>query len=111
MTGFNCEWAVKGLDSLIQQTVMRNAIGDGYSTTSDRATRVNAGTQDKVGRRDVSETDLVGQSFSLDEAKCGKAQLRRVTPSDQVTLEHLAALSVLARWVDELTVERAGEPS
>lgn len=113
----------------------------------DAATKLNAETQNKVGRRDVSETDLFKQSFSLDEAKPGKARLRRLTPEDsdtyrsvqrgamafaegvfagirnplsheadqemseQVALEHLAALSVLARWVDESTVEHAGEPS
>lgn len=113
----------------------------------DAATKLNAETQNKVGRRDVSETDLFKQSFSLDGAKPDKARLRRLTPEDsdtyrsvqrgamafaegvfagirnplshevgqemseQVALEHLAALSVLARWVDESTVEHAGEPS
>lgn len=113
----------------------------------DAATKLNAEMQNKVGRRDVSETDLFKQSFSLDAAKSGKARLRRMTPEDsdtyrslqrgamafaegvfagirnplshevdqemseQVALEHLAALSVLARWVDESTVERSGGPS
>ncbi|MFB6575522.1 TIGR02391 family protein [Kocuria palustris] len=113
----------------------------------DAATKLNAGTQNRVGRRDVSGTDLFKQSVSLDEARPGKARLRRLTPEDsdtyrsvqrgamafaegvfagirnplsheanqelseQVALEHLVALSVLARWVDESTVEHAGEPS
>ncbi|MDR5700719.1 TIGR02391 family protein [Agromyces aerolatus] len=110
----------------------------------DAVTKLNAETQNKVGRRDVSETDLFKQSFSLDEAKPGKARLRRMPPEDrdtyrsvqrgamafaegvfagirnplsheadqelteQVALEYLAALSVLARWVDESVVEHAG---
>lgn len=111
----------------------------------DAVTKLNAETQNKVGRRDVSETDLFKQSFSNDDAKPGKARLRRMPPEDsdtyrsvqrgamyfaegvfagirnplshetdqeldeQVALEYLAALSVLARWVDESTVEHVGE--
>lgn len=111
----------------------------------DAVTKLNAETQSKVGRRDVSETNLFRQSFSSDAAEPGKARLRRTMPEDsdtyrsaqrgamafaegvfagirnplsheadqemteQVALEHLAALSVLARWVDESTVEHAGE--
>lgn len=103
--------------------------------------KLNAETQNKVGRRDVSETDLFKQSFSLDEPKVGKRRLRRMKDdgsdtyksvqrgamafaegvfagirnplsheaehelSEQEALEYLAALSVLARWVDRSTVE------
>lgn len=133
-------WIWSGARSLSQS---------GYYVQAVRvaAAKPNAETQNKVARRDVSETDLFKQSFSLDEAKPGKARLRRLSPehsdtyrsvqrgamafaegvfagirnplsheadqemSEQVTLEHLAALSVLARWVDESAVEHAGEPS
>lgn len=40
--------------------------------------KLNAETQNKVGRRDVSETDLFKQVFSLDEPKPDKARLRRM---------------------------------
>ncbi|MCJ1689078.1 TIGR02391 family protein [Rathayibacter sp. VKM Ac-2927] len=46
----------------------------------DAATRLNAGTHNKVERRDVSETNLFKQSFSLDEPKPGKPRLRRMSP-------------------------------
>ena len=104
---------------------------------------MNAETQNKIARRDVSETDLFKQAFSLDAAVPGKARLRRMSPEDsdtyrsaqrgamalaegifagirnplaheagmeldeQAALEYLAALSILARWVDDSTVERA----
>jgi hypothetical protein len=131
-------WVWSGARSLWQS-------GHYVQSVRDAATKLNAETQNKVGRRDVSETDLFKQSFSLDDAKPGKARLRRIKPEDsdtyrsvqrgamtfaegvfagirnplsheadqelseQVALEYLAALSVLARWVDESTVEHAGE--
>ena len=96
-----------------------------------------------MGRRDVSETDLFKQAFSMDGPKVGKPRLRRMHDdgsdtyksvqrgamslaegvfggirnplshevhqelSEQEGLEYLAALSVLARWVDESEVEGA----
>jgi hypothetical protein len=36
---------------------------------SQAAIRVNSETQAKVGRRDITETDLFNQVFSLDEPK------------------------------------------
>jgi hypothetical protein len=133
-------WIWSGARSLWQS-------GHFVQAVRDAATKLNAETQNKVGRRDVSETDLFKQSFSLDEAKPGKSRLRRMSPEDsdtyrslqrgamafaegvfagirnplshevdqelseQVALEYLAALSVLARWVDESTVEHAGGAS
>lgn len=99
------------------------------------ATLVNAETQTKVGRRDVSDTDLMNQIFSKNEPEPGKPRLRwpgdqtdiRVQsmnnglrgyasgvfqtvrnaathdPTDipeQEALEQLAALSILARWIE-----------
>ncbi|MGO1736789.1 MAG: TIGR02391 family protein [Leucobacter sp.] len=129
-------WVWSGARSLWQS-------GHFVQAVRDAVTKLNAETQNKVGRRDVSETRLFKESFSTDPAKPGKPRLRRLNPEDsdtyrsvqrgvmafaegvfagirnplshevdqemseQVALEHLAALSVLARWVDESTVEHA----
>ncbi len=121
--------------------------GHYHSAVEDAAKKVNAETQNKVGRRDLSETKLFQEAFTEKPAEAGKARLRRMTPdgSDtyksvqrgamalaegifagirnplsheadqeldgQVALEYLAALSVLARWVDESSVEHAGVTS
>ncbi|MWJ85022.1 restriction endonuclease [Clavibacter michiganensis subsp. michiganensis] len=133
-------WIWSGARSLWQS-------GHYVQAVRDAVTKLNAETQNKVGRRDVSETDLFKQSFSLDEAKPGKSRLRMMTPDDsdtyrsvqrgamslaegvfagirnplsheadqelseQVALEYLASLSVLARWVDESNVEQSGRTS
>lgn len=130
-------WIWSGARSLWQS-------GHFVQAVRDAVTKLNAETQNKVGRRDVSETDLFKQAFSLDEPKPGRSGLRRMSPEDsdtyrsvqrgamsfaervfagirnplshevdqelteQVALEYLAALSVLARWVDESLVEHAG---
>lgn len=129
-------WVWSGARSLWQSGHYREAVEGAIR-------KLNAETQNKVGRRDVSETDLFKQAFSLDHAKAGKARLRRMKDdgsdtyksvqrgamnlaegmfagirnplshevdqelSEQETLEYLAALSVLARWVDAATVARA----
>jgi hypothetical protein len=104
------------------------------------ALAVNARTQIKVERPDVSETDLFHQAFSLDAPKPGAARLRLMPNdggktyksvhrgvmafaegwfaavrnphshtvgqlTDDAALEQLAALSMLARWVDGASVE------
>ena len=127
-------WVWGGAASLWQSDHYRSAV-------EDAAKKVNAETQNKVGRRDLSETKLFQEVFSDKPAEPGKARLRRMAndgsdtyrsvqrgamalaegiyagirnpfnhedPRDideQVALEYLAALSVLARWVDESTVE------
>jgi len=119
--------------------------GHYHSAVEDAAKKVNAETQNKVGRRDLSETKLFQEAFTERAAETGKARLRRMAPDgsdtyksvqrgamalaegifagirnplsheadqeldEQVAIEYLAALSVLARWVDESTVERAGD--
>ncbi|MGC4105360.1 MAG: TIGR02391 family protein [Thermomicrobiales bacterium] len=103
--------------------------------------KLNAETQNKVGRRDVAETVLFQQAFSPHPAQAGKPRLHRIPREDndtyrslqrgamafaegifagirnplaheaehdlteQQALEYLAALSVLARWVDDAAVE------
>jgi len=127
-------WVWSGAQSLWQSGHYRSAIEDALK-------KVNAETQNRVSRRDVSETKLFQESFSTDPPQMGKPRLRRMlndgsetyrslqagamkfaegiysgirnpltheTPQDmneQVALEFLAALSVLARWVDDATLE------
>jgi uncharacterized protein (TIGR02391 family) len=129
-------WIWSGASSLWQSAHYRESVEGAIK-------KLNAETQNKIGRRDVGETDLFKQAFSLDEPKVGKARLRRMTPDDsdtyksvqrgamtfaegvfagirnplsheadhelsgQEALEYLAALSVLARWVDRSEVETA----
>jgi len=130
-------WIWSGAASLWQS-------GHYSSAVEDAAKKVNAETQNKVGRRDLSETKLFQETFSEKPAEPGKARLRRMEPDasdtyksvqrgamalaegifagirnpltheadqeldEQTALEYLAALSVLARWVDESEVEQAG---
>lgn len=103
------------------------------------AKAVNSSLQAKVGRRDVSEQDLIRQSFSSDAPTPGRPRLRFDTITDeqtresmrqgvmnfgagcfgairnplghlpndevelpeQIAVEQLAALSLLARWIDD----------
>ena len=128
-------WVWDAARSLWQSGHFRSAV-------EDAAKKLNAETQNKVGRRDVSETKLFQESFSERAAEPGKARLRRMKdngsdtyrsvqrgamslaegiytgirnpfnhedPKDideQTALEYLAAISVLARWVDEAQVEK-----
>lgn len=114
----------------------REAVGGAFR-------KLNSETQNRVGRRDVSETNLFKQAFSIDRPKPDAARLRRMKDdgsdtyksvqfgamalaegvfagirnplshevdqelSEQEALEYLAALSVLARWVDQSDVEAA----
>ncbi|MEY1672648.1 TIGR02391 family protein [Gordonia sp. ABKF26] len=129
-------WIWEGAKSLWQSGHYREAVGGVIR-------KLNAETQNRVDRRDVSETDLFKQAFSMDEPKVGKSRLRRMKDdgsdtyksvqrgamalaegvfagirnplshevdqelSEQEALEYLAALSVLARWVDQSDVESA----
>ncbi|WP_162942865.1 TIGR02391 family protein [Cryobacterium soli] len=105
--------------------------------------KLNAEMQNKVGRRDVSETALFQQAFSADAPSQGSARLRPVGDdggktalsvrrgivslaeglfaavrnpashdvsegilSEQIALEQLALVSLLARWVEGCTVVR-----
>lgn len=127
-------WVWEGASSLWQSHHFAQAVDGAVK-------KLNAETQNKLGRRDVSEEDLFKQAFSLEAAQLGKARLRRMPPNDSKTyknvqrgamafaegifagirnplaheaehdlteqqaLEYLAALSVLARWVDDAIVE------
>ncbi|MBN8868269.1 MAG: TIGR02391 family protein [Solirubrobacterales bacterium] len=65
------DWVWSGAKSLWQSGHYREAVEGAIK-------KLNAETQNKVGRRDVSETDLFKQAFSLDAPKSGKARLRRL---------------------------------
>ncbi|MFF7199138.1 TIGR02391 family protein [Streptomyces sp. NPDC088197] len=128
-------WVWDGARSLWRSGHFREAV-------TAAARKINAETQNKVGRRDVSETPLFQSVFSKDAAKPGQPRLR-LMPDDnsdtfrsvhrgamsfaegcfagirnpnshedglpelpeQEALEQLAALSVLARWVDSAAVD------
>lgn len=129
-------WVWGGASSLWRSGHFREAVEGAIR-------KLNAETQNKLGRRDVSEVDLFNQGFSEQPASAKNARLHRI-PNDgsrtfksvqrgartfadgvfagirnplaheadqempeQQALEYLAALSVLARWVDESTLEVA----
>lgn len=123
-------WIWGGAASLWQSSHYREAVEGAIK-------KLNAETQNKLGRRDLSETDLFNQAFSEQPPDQGKPRLHRMENDgtrsfksvqrgarafaegvfggirnplaheadqdipEQQALEYLAALSVLARWVDE----------
>lgn len=128
-------WVWDGARSLWRSGHFREAV-------TAAARKINAETQNKVGRRDVSETPLFQSVFSKDAAKPGQPRLRLMADDnsdtfrsvhrgamsfaegcfagirnpnshedglpelpEQEALEQLAALSVLARWVDSAVVD------
>ncbi|MGW4510308.1 TIGR02391 family protein [Streptomyces sp. NPDC004436] len=130
-------WAWEGARPLWQSGHLREAV-------TAAARKVNAETQNKLGRKDVSETRLFQQAFSQDAPKAGQPRLRLMQDDGSDTyrsihrgaaafaegffagirnpnshadglpelaqheaLEQLAALSVLARWVDAATLVTA----
>ncbi|ACV09885.1 TIGR02391 family protein [Jonesia denitrificans] len=129
-------WVWDGASSLWQSGHFREAVEGAIR-------KLNAETQNKLGRRNVSETDLFNQAFSEQAPAAGKPRLYRMKNDgsstfksvqrgartfaegvfagirnplahevvqempEQQALEYLAALSVLARWVDESTLEVA----
>ncbi|UDY22923.1 TIGR02391 family protein [Nocardioides sp. Kera G14] len=119
--------------------------GHYHQAVMQAAIRINAETQAKLGRMDVSEVALFNEAFSLDAPKDGAPRLR-LTKDDggktyqnlhrgarafadglytairnpgmhkpqqsdggeeQLALEQLAAFSLLARWVDQATLDTA----
>jgi uncharacterized protein (TIGR02391 family) len=128
-------WVWSGASSLWQSGHYREAVEAALK-------KLNAETQNKVGRRDIGETKLFQEAFTTDAAGQDRGRLRRMEPDDSKTyqsvqrgamslaegiysgirnpfsheaeqdlteqeaLEYLAAASVLARWVDDASVER-----
>lgn len=129
-------WVWDGARSLWQSGHFRSAVDDALK-------KVNAETQNKIERRDISETKLFQEAFSENPPESGKPRLRITPPEhsntyrsrqrgaihlaegiyagirnpinhespqdidEQIALEYLAALSVLARWVDEAEVQQS----
>jgi uncharacterized protein (TIGR02391 family) len=129
-------WIWSGASSLWQSGHYREAVEGAIK-------KLNAETQNKVGRRNLSETDLFNQAFSEQPPSAGKPRLHRMEDDggstfksiqrgartfaegvfagirnplaheasqempEQQALEYLAALSVLARWVDGSRLEVA----
>ena len=121
------------------------ATGHRHEAVLAAAKAVNSHLQTKVGRRDVSEADLVRQAFSDKPPEADKSRLRFDSVADdqtrksmrqgvlefgagcfsairnplghlpndeleldeQTAIERLAALSLLARWIDEANVGSA----
>lgn len=128
-------WVWQAAQTLWQSEHYRMAV-------SAAATAISAHTQTKLGRRDVSDDDLMNQAFT-EKPKAGQPYLRLPgDPADltvksrnkalrpfaqgcfagirnpahhehgddwdqQNALEQLAALSVLARWIDQCEVLQA----
>lgn len=104
------EWAARARSVLQREEELRERLGDGApdmdasrlhpwawesgasfwrtghfaQAVMQAAIRVNAETQAKVGRMDVSETELFNQVFSLDQPKPGAPRLR-IVPDDGST--------------------------
>ncbi|MBB0990778.1 restriction endonuclease [Dietzia sp. SLG510A3-30A2] len=64
-------WIWEGAKSLWQSGHYREAVGGAIR-------KLNAETQNKVSRRDVSETNLFKLAFSMDQPKADAARLRRM---------------------------------
>lgn len=64
-------WVWDGARSLWKSSHFREAVESAVK-------KVNAETQNKISRRDINETDLYKQAFSLDDASEKKPRLRRM---------------------------------
>ncbi len=60
-----------------------------HQAVMQAAIRINAETQAKLGRVDVSETPLFNEAFSLTEAKAGASRLRLMANDGSKTFENL----------------------
>ncbi|QEA29483.1 restriction endonuclease [Microbacterium sp. CBA3102] len=163
------DWAGRGIAALERETELREKLGDTAPRVSagdfhpwiwggaaslwqsahyreaieGAIKKLNAEMQNKLRRRDLSESDLFNQAFSEQPPSADRPRLHRMTNdgsatsksvqrgartfaegvfagirnplaheshdemSQQEALEYLAALSVLARWVDASTLEAA----
>ena len=75
-------WIWDGARALWSSGHYREAVGAA-------ARKINAETQNKLGRRDVSETDLIKQAFSLDAPKPGAPRLRVAADDGSKTYQSL----------------------
>jgi hypothetical protein len=63
--------------------------GHFHQTVMQAAIRINAEAQAKLGRRDVSETDLFNQAFSLDAPRADAPRLRLAEDNGSKTYQNL----------------------
>jgi hypothetical protein len=63
--------------------------GHYHQAVMQAAIRINAETQAKLGRMDVSETALLNEAFSLSDPKPGAARLRLMKDDSSKTYENL----------------------
>lgn len=63
--------------------------GHHHQAVMQAAIRINAEAQAKLGRMDVSETDLFNQAFSLDSSKVGVPRLRLMSDDGSRTYDSL----------------------
>lgn len=63
--------------------------GHYHQAVRDAAIQVNAEAQKKLGRHDVSETDLFNQAFSLEDPKVGKPRLRLMDDDGSPTYQSI----------------------
>lgn len=75
-------WIWEGARSLWQSGHFREAVGAA-------ARRLNSETQAKLGRRQISETDLFNQAFNKDPASTGNPRLRLTTDDGSKTGESI----------------------
>ncbi|GLZ49219.1 hypothetical protein Acsp06_54040 [Actinomycetospora sp. NBRC 106375] len=71
-------WVWDGARSLWQSGHFREAVGAA-------ARKLNAETQNKLGRQDISETDLFNQAFNTEAPKPGTPRLRLMKDEDSKT--------------------------
>ncbi|MBQ1020662.1 TIGR02391 family protein [Micromonospora sp. D93] len=109
------EWAARGKVTIQRDAELRERLGDGApemdagklhpwvwesaaplwrtqhyrQAVSQAAIQVNAETQAKIGRRDVSETDFFNQAFSLDPPKSNAPRLRVMVDDGSKTYQSL----------------------
>lgn len=104
MSGLNTEWALEQLDHFKQSFSLDEA-----KLGKSRLRRMPPEDSDAYrslqrGAMTLAEGIFAGIRNPLSHEADQEL-------SEQVALEYLAALSVLARWVDESTVEHAGGAS
>lgn len=75
--------------------------GHFHQAVMQAAIRVNAETQNKVGRKDVSETKLFNEVFSLESPKVGAPRLRLMKDDSSDTYKNLHRGA--ARWQRDFT--------
>lgn len=109
------EWAARAKVSIQREAELRERLGDGApemdagklhpwvwtsaeplwrtehygQAVTQAAIRVNTEAQAKLGRRDVSETDLFNQAFSLDDPKDGAPRLRLMEDDGSKTYQSI----------------------